>query len=155
MARWEFETVLSRPPGVGTWTLALVPPAIAEETGIRARLRVKGTIDGVPFRCSLLPAGGGRHFVVVNREIRDRLGKAADATVKVSMDVDHAPVVVAIPSYFSKALRANKKAQKAFENMAPSHRKAYVQWIEGAKRPETRARRLKRALGMIAENRVL
>jgi hypothetical protein len=155
MARWEFETVLSRPPGVGTWTLALVPPAIAEETGIRARVRVKGTIDGVPFRCSLLPAGGGRHFVVVNREIRDRIGKVAGASVKVLMDVDTAPVVVAIPSDFAKALRGNKRAQKAFENMAPSHRKAYVQWIEGAKMPETRARRLKKALGMIAENQFL
>jgi len=154
-ARWQFETKLSRPPGVGTWTLALVPVEIAKETGMKARLRVRGTIDGVPYRCSLLPAGGGRHFVVVNKEIRDKIGKAAGAGVSVTMDVDTAPPVVPIPADLASALKKDKKARDAFEEMAPSHRKAYAQWIGGAKKSETRSRRLAKALEMIQKGQVL
>jgi len=155
MPRWEFETRLSRPPGRGTWTLALVPPEVAKDTGIKARLRVRGTIDGVPFSCSLLPAGQGRHFVVVNGEIRGKIGKSAGAKVRIAMDIDSSPVVVAVPSDLAKALRGNPKAQIAFRGMAPSHRKAFAQWVEGAKKPETRARRLAKALEMIERNQVL
>ena len=155
MARWEFKTVLSRPPGVGTWTMALVPPSVAKDTGIKARLRVKGTIDGVPFSCALLPQGGGRHFVVVNKEIRDRIGKSAGASVSVTMDIDTTLPVESVPADLAKALKGNKKARAAFEDMAPSHRKAYAQWIEDAKKPETRSRRLAKALEMIEKRQVL
>jgi len=155
MARWEFKTVLSRPPGIGTWTMALVPPSVAKDTGIKARLRVKGTIDGVPFSCSLLPQGGGRHFVVVNKEIRDRIGKSAGASVTVTMDIDATPAVVSVPADLAGALRRNRKARAAFEGIAPSHRKAYAQWIEEAKKPETRSRRLAKALEMLEKGQVL
>jgi uncharacterized protein YdeI (YjbR/CyaY-like superfamily) len=128
---------------------------IARETGIKARLRVKGKIDGTPFSGTLLPFGSGKHFIVVKKEIRDRIGKKEGDEVEVEMDVDSSPVRVAVPEDMSRALAKNKSAKAAFDGMAPSHRKAYVAWIEGAKKAETRAGRIEKAVEMIAKGRHL
>jgi uncharacterized protein YdeI (YjbR/CyaY-like superfamily) len=60
---------------------------------------------------------------------------------------------LAMPADFAAALKKNKRAQAAFGAFTPSHRREYVEWITEAKRDETRARRLKAALGQIAEGK--
>ena len=57
---------------------------------------------------------------------------------------------LAVPIYFVAALKKNRKAQTNFENFSYSHKKEYVEWLTGAKREETRQRRLATALGWIA-----
>jgi len=44
---------------------------------------------------------------------------------------------------------------EAWDKFSPSHRKEYVRWIEEAKKPETRAARVAKAIGMIEEKRKL
>lgn len=61
------------------------------------------------------------------------------------------PVVV--PADLAAALKKNSRANAAFKAFSPSHRREYIEWIEGAKREETRARRLKLALEQIAEGK--
>ena len=91
MSRWSFKTTLVRPEGVGTWTFAPIPVDLVKQTGIKARLRVKGTIDAVPFKGTLLPFGSGKHFVVVKKELTDKIGKNAGDVVKVEFDLDTSP----------------------------------------------------------------
>jgi hypothetical protein len=155
MPRWNFETTLVRPEGAGTWTFAPIPVDLAKQTGIKARLRVKGTIDAVPFKGTLLPDGSGKHFVVVKREVRDRIGKTAGDVVKVQFDLDTIPERITIPSVFARALTSNPRAKAEFEGMAPSHKKAYVTWIGSAKTKETRAKRIAKAMAMIAAKKRL
>jgi len=52
-----------------------------------------------------------------------------------------------------KALRANRKAWHNFQNLAPSYRKRYVQWLMTAKRPETRQKRLREVIAELAAGR--
>ena len=59
---------------------------------------------------------------------------------------------VKIPLDLKNALRKNRKAWTNFERMAPSHRKRYLIWITGAKRPETRQRRISEAVVLITQN---
>jgi uncharacterized protein YdeI (YjbR/CyaY-like superfamily) len=54
------------------------------------------------------------------------------------------------PAYITKAIKANRAAWAIFEQMAPSHRWQYVMWIDEAKRPETREKRLREAIERIA-----
>ena len=61
------------------------------------------------------------------------------------------PVVV--PKDLAAALKKNRKAREAFEAFSPSHRREYIEWIESAKREETRTRRLETALAQIAEGK--
>ena len=54
-----------------------------------------------------------------------------------------------------EALEANPDAWKNFNALAPGYRKQYILWIETAKRPETRKKRLNEAIGLLQENRKL
>jgi len=58
-----------------------------------------------------------------------------------------------VPPDFTAALHKNKKARAAFDNFSYSHHKEYLQWITEAKRPETRARRIKTALQWLAKGK--
>ena len=57
------------------------------------------------------------------------------------------------PPDFKAALAANAKARATFDGFSPSHRKEYIEWIVGAKRDETRQRRLREAIAMLAEGK--
>ena len=56
------------------------------------------------------------------------------------------------PSDFEDALMKNKDAWANFQRFAPSHRKRYLIWISGAKRPETRKKRIEEAVVLISRN---
>jgi len=58
-----------------------------------------------------------------------------------------------VPSYFKKALAANKKASQEFEKFSPSKKKDYITWLIEAKTEETRAKRLETAIEWIAEGK--
>ena len=60
-----------------------------------------------------------------------------------------------LPPYIETALRKHPAALRYFESFAPSHRRRYVGWIESGKREETRARRLKEAIRLLAAGREL
>jgi uncharacterized protein YdeI (YjbR/CyaY-like superfamily) len=60
-----------------------------------------------------------------------------------------------LPLYLEKALRANAKAWATFERLAPSYRRAYIGWIDSAKREETKAKRLREALVRLAAGKKL
>jgi uncharacterized protein YdeI (YjbR/CyaY-like superfamily) len=60
-----------------------------------------------------------------------------------------------LPLYIETALRKHPTALRYFEVLAPSHRRRYVGWIESAKREETKARRLKEAIRLLADGKVL
>lgn len=58
-----------------------------------------------------------------------------------------------VPGYFLKALSKNKKAQKAWEAFAYSHKKEYLQWITEAKTEPTREKRIATTLEWVAEGK--
>ena len=60
---------------------------------------------------------------------------------------------VRTPAYFMAALRKNAKALEAFDAFPPSHKREYVEWVDEAKRDETRARRLDMAIDWIANGK--
>ena len=60
---------------------------------------------------------------------------------------------VMVPDYFKAALQKNKKALAVFEQMPPSHKREYVEWITEAKREETRAKRIESAIQMLSKGK--
>lgn len=55
-----------------------------------------------------------------------------------------------IPPYIEEALRGQPAAWEFFESLAPSYRRLYIAWIDSAKLAETKARRLREAIGKLA-----
>ena len=65
------------------------------------------------------------------------------------------PLPTRLPSYLQAALRDDSAARRTFEALPPSHRRRYVAWMESAKREETKLRRLKEAIRLLASGQVL
>ncbi len=93
----EFEAVLVSPEGTGTWTYLVLPFDTTKELGTASQLRVKGTVDGHPYRSTLLPTGRGGHFLVVKSDIRKAIVKEAGETVRVTIEPDSEPRSVSVP----------------------------------------------------------
>ncbi|WP_263985017.1 YdeI/OmpD-associated family protein [Streptomyces sp. HPF1205] len=141
--------------GVGAWTYVPVPAEVAERLGGKARIPVAAEIKGVSFTGSVMTGPQGSRYLVVNQAVRDRAGVTAGDTVNVVVRQDTAPRVVELPEDLAGALAAAPEAQAAFDGFSYSRRKEYVTWIESAKRPETRTRRVEKAVEMLAEGRAL
>ncbi|MGH7467441.1 MAG: YdeI/OmpD-associated family protein [Longimicrobiales bacterium] len=65
------------------------------------------------------------------------------------------PLVPKLPVYIAKALKANSKAWQFFRELAPTYRRHFVVWIHTAKRPETRARRIRESIALLVAGKKL
>jgi hypothetical protein len=133
----------------GAWTFLIVPFDVAAVFGSRARVPVAGTINGFPFRNSLMPEGDGTHAMMVGKDIQAGAKARSGDLVDVVMDIDRAERTVTLPEELAAALATDAQAAAAFDGLAPSHRKEYADWIGGAKKPETRVSRAQKALAMV------
>lgn len=85
-------------------------------------------------------------FVRQAKKLNDEGVKMPPRVVKPKKDL-------VVPSYFTAALKKNKKAFAHFENFSPSAKREYVEWITGAKTEETRNSRMKLATEWISEGK--
>jgi uncharacterized protein YdeI (YjbR/CyaY-like superfamily) len=65
------------------------------------------------------------------------------------------PSVSVIPFYIENQLKASARARDYFEQLAPSYRRAYIGWIDSAKREETKEKRLREAVSLLADGKKL
>jgi hypothetical protein len=112
----------------------------------RKRVPVNATIDGEPYRGSVVRMGGDCHMLIVVKEIRERIGKSAGDTVEVTVEEDTAPRVVGVPEDLRLALSADEAVAAFFAGLAFTHQREHVQWIEEAKREHTRRNRIEKAV---------
>jgi uncharacterized protein YdeI (YjbR/CyaY-like superfamily) len=110
---------------------------------------VRVTINGYTYR-STVASMGGRYMLPVSAEHRTGAGVAAGDQVDVALALDTEPRVVTVPPDFAAALDADEAARRRFDAMAYSHQLRWVLSVEGAKTPETRQRRIAKAVTDIA-----
>jgi hypothetical protein len=116
-----------------------------------ARAPVAGTVNGTPFRGRLMVYAGVT-YLGFRKEIRDAAGGIEQGDeVELVIERDDAPREVDVPAALASALEEDPEAKGVFDSLAFTHRKEYAQWIAEAKREETRARRVERALAMLRE----
>jgi hypothetical protein len=84
---------------------------------------------------------GEAYYLVVNRAVREATGLQYGDRVRIRIELDTEPRVVARPPELAASLAAAPEARAIFDNLSFSHQKAYADWVAEAKRPETRARR--------------
>jgi hypothetical protein len=127
-----------------------VPFDVEKVFGTRARVPVRGTINGFAYRSSIFPMGDGKHYMAVNKTTREGAKAKGGETISVVMERDEEPRVITPPQDFARALKANKEAQATWEKLSYTHQKEYARAIEEAKKPETRARRIEKAIAQLA-----
>lgn len=145
----RFRVLLEKDPK-GETTSITVPFDVKKVFGTGARVPVYGTINGFPYRSSIFPMGGGKHYMVVNKATREGAKVKGGETISVVMERDEEPRVVTPPEDLARALNANRQARAAWEKLSYSHQKEYARAVEEAKRPETRARRIEKALAELS-----
>ena len=140
MAQHKFTTKLIGQEG--SQVAGMKPPFdVVEVFGRKGRVPVKGTINGFPFRSSLMNMGDG-HMMAVNAELRAGGKCKAGDTVKIVMELDEDERKVEVPAYLKKIINSDPQAKERWAKLSFTHQKEYVRAIEDAKKEETRERRI-------------
>jgi hypothetical protein len=122
-----------------------VPPEVVAALGSGRRPAVSVTIAGYTYR-STVASMGGVFMLPVSAEVRQKAGVAGGDEVDVDIELDTAPREVTVPPDFAEALDRDAAARRSFDRMSYSHKRRWVMSIEDAKTPETRQRRIAKAV---------
>ena len=129
-----------------------VPDEVVAALGPSRRPPVRVTINGHTYR-STVARMGGEYLLGVSAENREGAGVAAGDQVDVDLELDTEPRVLAVPADLAGALDQDPDARRAFDGLSYSRKQRLVLPVEQAKTPETRQRRVAKAVEALREGR--
>lgn len=103
---------------------------------------VHGWIEGVPFKSTLVPRGGGAYRLHVHSRIWRKLRIDAGAAVEVTLLVDNEPREAVLPPDLGAGLADTPRALATFNTLTVALRRQIIQYIDGAKQARTREKRV-------------
>ncbi len=147
MKEYRFAAVLEDAGGGGMY----IPfPYDAKKEFGKGRVPIECTIDGEPYRGTMIKYGTPYHVIIVLKAIREKIKKGAGDTVKVWLKEDSGVRTVELPDDFKKLLKKHK-LETTFDKMSYSHKKEWMLWINDAKKEETRLRRMEKTMEKLKE----
>ena len=129
-----------------------VPADVVEALGRGKRPPVRVTIRGHTYR-STVAVMGGAYFLPLSAEHRTSAGVAAGDEVEVELELDDEPRKVEVPADLAEALAGDPEAKAFFEGISYSKQRWFTESITGAKKPDTRQRRVEKAVAMLREGK--
>ncbi|GGV04377.1 hypothetical protein GCM10010495_15140 [Kitasatospora herbaricolor] len=127
-----------------------VPPEVVEALGGGARPPVTITVNGHRWK-SRVAVMRGRHLLGLSNANRQAAAVATGDEVEVELELDTESRVVVEPTDFARALDADPAARAAFDNLTDSRKREHVRAVENAKKPETRRRRVEKAIAALRD----
>ncbi|MCP3757672.1 YdeI/OmpD-associated family protein [Streptomyces sp. TBY4] len=125
-----------------------VPPEVMAALGEGSRPPVTITINGHSWR-SRIAHLRGRHLIGLSHANRHAAEVEIGEEIEVEVELDTEPRVVVEPADFAEALDEDPAARAAYDSLTYSRKREHVRAIEGAKLPETRRRRIEKAVATL------
>lgn len=137
----SFRAELERTKSSLNWVIVRMPFDVAKVWGSRGRLRVRGEINGFPFRTALFPTKEGVHFLLINRNMQAGSGArfGSTASFRVEPDTEKRPIV--IPPDLQRYFDEERDLKRWYNKLNESARRDIGRWITDVKSKDAQARR--------------
>lgn len=129
-----------------------VPDSVLEGLGGGRRPQVRVTLNGHSFQTSL-GTMSGQVLIPVSAVIRSAAGIEAGDRMDVEIELATAPAPVVVPDDLQLALDDEPDAREFFAGLTASQKRGYTEWVEQAKKAETRQRRLEQTVDALRQHR--
>ena len=126
--------------GLG-WVVAYLPFDAAKVWSCGGRPKVKGEINGFPFRTSLFPTRDGRHFLLINKRMQKGALAYVGNKARFRLELDTDERTVTVPIELKRVLSGERSVLRWFDKLNYSIRKWIVDWVTGVKSADARVRR--------------
>jgi uncharacterized protein YdeI (YjbR/CyaY-like superfamily) len=136
-----FKATLERMQSNLGWVIIRIPFDVAKAWGVRGTFRVKGEINGFPFRTALFPTGKGSHYLLVNKRMQAGADAQAGSTARFRLEPDKAERKAVLPAELKRLLDEDRGFRRWFEQLNYSTRKWIGEWILQPKSGDARMRR--------------
>jgi hypothetical protein len=130
----------------GGGAFVVLPDRVLDALGGGKRFRVTGALNGVAFESSTMGMPGGRVCLGLHKATRTAAGVDIGDAVELEIERDTRPRTIDVPDDLDAALARDPAAQAAFERQSFTRRREQAESVAGAKRAETRERRLAKIL---------
>lgn len=144
MQRLEFDAVVEATERGGGGAFVRLPANAVELFGTKARFPAKARFNGIPYAGSTMPMGDGTSCIGILKSIREQAGVEVGDTVHVVVERDMSARVVEVPAEL-------RRHAATFKKLSYTQQKEIARSIEGAKKPETRRRRIEQAIAKLKE----
>jgi uncharacterized protein YdeI (YjbR/CyaY-like superfamily) len=112
------------------------------------------TVNGYTYRGTVMGYDPADPLMPFSSEHRTASGLRAGDAVEVELELDTAPREIEVPEDLAAALEADPVAKAFFDGLSNSNKRVHTLSVEGTKTPETRARRVEKAIALLREGRV-
>ena len=137
----KFRAVLEEPPSELRWITVRIPFDVTKAWPERRGMRVRGEINGFPFRTALFPhpLGEGK-MLLVNKRMQAGAKAKVGAIVDVTIEPDFEERPAVMPPELAKALKGDRRLRKWFDGLSEYTRRTFGALVDEAKSPEARQR---------------
>ena len=137
----SFKATLERIPSKLNWVFIRIPFDVPKVWGTRAKVRVKGEINGFAFRSSVFPTSKGYHGMLVKSSMQIGANAALGDSAQFRLVPDTAKRVAIVPAELLRILNEDRSFRRWFDHLTFSMRKWLCDWVVNVKNPASRLRR--------------
>jgi hypothetical protein len=131
----------------------VIIPFDVEKIFGKKRVKIRATIDGEPYRGTLVRMGTPHHILLILKEIRQKIGKSFGDEVAIELEEDLEPRVIDVPPDLQHAMENHPAARTFFNQLSYTHQKEYVGWITTAKQADTRQKRVDKTIELLLQGK--
>lgn len=139
---YKFSAPIQRKSGEAAWYFVLFPFDVAVEFDTKGIVRMKGNYNGIACERALIPLGDGTHHIIISGEMRKKAGVRLGQSIHFELQENKEPFEVVIPDELEEGFELEPGAKAKFNEQKLGFKKNMITWLNQAKQPETKAKRV-------------